>query len=340
MAITATHLLALVLFGLLHLALGFGLGRWLPRRSRSAVRERIEAQRLRGLLDWLSQMAETISDDMDRHQARIAQISRQLGDLDAESQTQLSELVIQLVNDVVQSNEGLKDELVTAQLQLRQQRAEMQSHQEDALTDKLTRLPNRRAFDDDLQRRFASWQRSGIAISLLLIDIDHFKRLNDTHGHLCGDKVLQQVSGTLRAALRAADIVARYGGEEFAAILPGAAGPEAMTAASHVLQAVSQSRYQFEGIELPVTVSIGVATALTDRAPADLIKRADEALYAAKNGGRNCARFHNGDSVQPIVASTPRSDDDQPGQDGQTPQSELDTAVSELRRRIAEIGNR
>src|SRR6185295_20304286 len=93
-------------------------------------------------------------------------------------------------------------------------------HAADARTDALTRLANRRAFDDELERRFNEWKRLRVPYTLLMADVDHFKKFNDTHGHQAGDEVLKGVAKTLKDTMREMDFVARYGGEEFAAVLP------------------------------------------------------------------------------------------------------------------------
>src|SRR6185503_7619557 len=105
-------------------------------------------------------------------------------------------------------------------------------------TDALTGLANRRAFDDELNRRFAEWQRRKTMFSLLILDVDHFKKFNDTHGHQAGDAVLTGVAATLRQTFREMDLVARYGGEEFAAILPVTNLTEALRAAERARAAI------------------------------------------------------------------------------------------------------
>ena len=158
--------------------------------------------------------------------------------------------------------------------------------------DPLTGLSNRRVFDDALRRACAGLRRTGDTVSLILVDIDHFKALNDTQGHQRGDQYLMLVGAELRRlALREADIAARYGGEEFALVLPETNAPAAAAFAESVRQAIV-------GLDLPhkaspvapvLTVSLGVATATANsrRTPEELIAAADRALYSAKRKGRN-----------------------------------------------------
>ncbi len=158
-------------------------------------------------------------------------------------------------------------------------------------TDGLTGLANRRQFDQHL---YAEWQRSmrsGQPISLLLIDIDHFKRYNDRYGHLAGDACLREVAGILYdCAQRSGELVARYGGEEFALLLPGADGDVAMTVAQRCMDEIAKARMPHEDSPVAefLTCSIGVATvvAVQDLVPESLVRCADEALYRVKNGGR------------------------------------------------------
>jgi diguanylate cyclase (GGDEF)-like protein len=158
-----------------------------------------------------------------------------------------------------------------------------------ATIDGLTQIPNHRYFQDLMEKEVAKVQRSDEAkVSLLLMDIDHFKNFNDTYGHPVGDKVLKQVAASISKAIRAADHVARYGGEEFVVILPGADSAEAKISAERVRKAVESMRVENEGQELKVTISIGSATYPDDATDkANLIDNADKALYASKDLGRN-----------------------------------------------------
>jgi diguanylate cyclase (GGDEF)-like protein len=152
-----------------------------------------------------------------------------------------------------------------------------------ASQDGLTGLANRRTFDAVL-----GGETDGglpMPMSLLLVDIDHFKRLNDEHGHQCGDAVLREVAQVLAACVRAGDTAARYGGEEFGLVLPECSSAEATEVAERICSAVRAARTQ-----VPVTISIGVADAPAGTSAAALVAAADAALYSAKRDGRNCVR--------------------------------------------------
>lgn len=161
-----------------------------------------------------------------------------------------------------------------------------------AITDELTGLFNRRHFNAVIETEFARARRYRQPLACLMLDIDHFKRFNDTRGHPCGDAVLRHLAAVLRDVARQMDVVARYGGEEFALLLPNTDLDGACTVAERIRRTTAESVVTFGGEDLTLTLSVGVAT--SDQAGVNnteaLIKRADEALYRAKRDGRNRVR--------------------------------------------------
>ena len=154
--------------------------------------------------------------------------------------------------------------------------------------DPLTGLHNRRALETELQREWHKRKRSGRDMAVLAIDLDHFKRFNDTHGHLVGDRVLVAAAQALRAGARQTDLVARSGGEEFVAVLSDTSPQAALASAQRLLRDVAALRLPCEQGELRLTTSIGLALAgPQDASPTHLLERADRALYEAKRLGRN-----------------------------------------------------
>jgi two-component system, cell cycle response regulator len=156
-----------------------------------------------------------------------------------------------------------------------------------AIVDGLTGVYNKRFFLEFLEREMERCRRYERPLSLLLFDIDHFKKVNDTFGHIAGDYVLRELADVARRVVRREQCFARYGGEEFALVLPEGNLEEARTLAEKLRAMVQGTDFRFDGKSIPVTISIGVAVRGSTQAPLELVKAADERLYAAKRGGRN-----------------------------------------------------
>ncbi len=154
--------------------------------------------------------------------------------------------------------------------------------------DGLTQVYNKRYFMENLERELSRCQRYGRDLALLIFDIDRFKRINDSYGHLAGDHVLTQMADVVKDNIRREDFLARYGGEEFAIILPEVDHPGAMLMAEKVRRLIEEQDFVFETVTLPVTVSVGVASHTEEIGEAlDFIREADRRLYEAKRAGRN-----------------------------------------------------
>jgi len=202
--------------------------------------------------------------------------------------------VMNVVGNIVHSNQSLQSKLDTAECRLQEQAVEIEAHISRSLTDPLTGLPNRREFNERLEERMSAWNRRRESFSLLLLDVDHFKKLNDLHGHLAGDQVLATLGNSLRTSIRREDAVARYGGEEFAILLPNTSLEQATLVCRKVREAASQTAIQQDEHRIAITVSGGLATIQLNEHVESLIQRADAALYAAKAAGRNCSFVHDG----------------------------------------------
>ena len=172
--------------------------------------------------------------------------------------------------------------------------------QADVLNDSLTGIANRRAFDFELNRKMIEWERQRTPIALLLLDIDHFKQVNDKYGHQAGDVALQQVAKQIREATRKMDLVCRIGGEEFAVILPVTRICESNQAAERIRKSIEGFQINSGSNSIKLTVSIGVANAIKGDDAELLFRRADTALYTGKQRGRNCSTLHDGNGCVAI----------------------------------------
>jgi diguanylate cyclase len=191
---------------------------------------------------------------------------------------------------VQRENETLERRLDTSTKEVERLREHLEQVRRDAMTDALTNLANRKAFDENLADACAHAEATGQALTLAVLDIDHFKRFNDTWGHQTGDQVLRYVASVLGRVARSPRIAARYGGEEFAMIFPGESGPVVEDALNLVRKEIASRslRRRSTNDELgAVTISAGFTRHLAGDTSATLLERADAALYASKRGGRN-----------------------------------------------------
>ena len=156
------------------------------------------------------------------------------------------------------------------------------------LRDTLTEIHNRRSLEISLKEEIERHKRYGHPLSMIMFDIDYFKRVNDTYGHQCGDFILKQIAETIENNLRSHDIFARYGGEEFCCLLPETSIEQAANLAERFRQKISQKPYRYQDTNIDVTISLGVSTLNEETITAEmLLKKADTGLYAAKDAGRD-----------------------------------------------------
>ncbi len=186
------------------------------------------------------------------------------------------------------SMEDLKRSLqiMTAEVNRVQERARVLER--EVLLDGLTGIHNRRAYEQRIKEEFARYRRYGMTYSLVLLDVDHFKKLNDQYGHRAGDKCLKEIIKRVKSCTRSTDFIARYGGEEFVIVLTGTNKAGAYVVAEKVRRVIEKTRFSFQNNTLPVTISLGVS----EISPADkdvdaIFSRADTAMYRAKSEGRN-----------------------------------------------------
>ena len=311
---------------------------WSSRSGRKAQNppSGLPAGDLRKLARRLHRVTNSVAGDVEEHHKQIEQLHDQLTSIPSSDGQPMTEVFLNTVARAIAINEWLQKRLCAAEDKLQQQAREIESHINEARTDALTGLPNRRAFDDELIRRVAESQRKQTTFCLMMLDIDRFKSLNDRYGHPAGDCVLRRLAKILRNTFREMDMVARFGGEEFAVILPSTSAEDGKLTAQRVGATVASSEFRSRQDLLRVTLSIGLAAVRTDDSPASLLQRADKALYASKRGGRNCGHFHDGLMCQEVVFAL---DTDDPVDRDRSGQDDLDlkTVCHDLRTRLAEV---
>jgi len=297
--ISQTTLLILggCLLGAIQLLAGIAIGVWIRRADRDDSRRKMLqassiAERLKALADEMTVSAHA-------HRSELDRASRVLQTGETRADESLAGLVVDVIGDIMRANRNLQSQLATAKTRLEEQAVEIEAHISRSLTDPLTGLPNRREFNERLEERMSAWNRRGEVFSLLMLDVDFFKKLNDEHGHLAGDQVLAAIGRTLRGAVRREDVVARYGGEEFAILLPATTLQQARVVAEKVRDAVARLVVQHDRQNIAVTISSGLAMIEPGDDAESLINRADGALYAAKAAGRNRACAQVGSDARP-----------------------------------------
>lgn len=211
----------------------------------------------------------------------------------ADSIEDLATVVTAIVKDtkkMVEHNQQLETQLNNSSLQVAELKKSLDSVRKEAMTDGLTGLANRKSFDSQIARAIEEAETNEAQLTLLMIDIDHFKAFNDNYGHQIGDQVLRLVARTLTDGVKGRDLAARYGGEEFAIILPETPLQAGVSVANSLRRAVESkevfNRTSNENLG-QITLSVGVAEFASGETPEELVDRADAALYTAKHNGRN-----------------------------------------------------
>jgi diguanylate cyclase len=226
-----------------------------------------------------------------RHTENLADVTQRLGlAADTPAVRAIVESLVQATKDMEHNNQALEARLNASKREITQLQENLAVVRTESLTDPLTSLANRKFFDDSLAKAIDTSRRNGEQLSLLLTDIDFFKRFNDNYGHLTGDQVLRLVAVCVKQNVKGQDTAARYGGEEFAVVLPNTVLSSAVTVAEHIRRSVMSKDLmkRSTGEHLgQVTISVGVAALRTGDTAQTLIERADTCLYAAKRSGRN-----------------------------------------------------
>lgn len=183
-------------------------------------------------------------------------------------------------------------------------RAHLRKRKIQAMSDPLTGIANRAAFEERLQREHGRWKRYRHPLGFMILDVDHFKQINDNYGHKAGDRALKLIAQLLRQSLRETDFIARYGGEEFVALVPETALAQIAEVAEKLRLAIENCSFHHRGVRVPITLSVGYCEFRGDDSSEDVFQRADAALYRAKAAGRN--RCCGGDPAMPPPAADRR----------------------------------
>jgi diguanylate cyclase len=205
----------------------------------------------------------------------------------ADSLEQIKAILTREVDALLESNSALKGELNEARKNISSQRRQIEELRQRTRIDSLTNIPNRAAFDERLREYLSALDRLGRIFSLLMLDIDFFKRINDTLGHVGGDRVLRGVAGKIIASVRPNDFVARYGGEEFVVLFPETALEEGLRVAERIRFGIANANFRLDSENIKVTISGGLIEGNPGLDAESLIAGADQALYWSKENGRN-----------------------------------------------------
>ncbi len=250
----------------------------------------VQSKTINVLKNFLEQVLATTITTSD-YETKLEKYSEQLNR--AEDLTEIQDILeemIQETSNMVESTRDLQSKLKEASSQVEMLREELAKTAEEAKRDALTGLRNRKAFDEEIEKLYKRYKEKGDIFSLIMIDIDHFKRFNDRFGHKVGDRVLQVVANTLNYTLKGKDFIGRYGGEEFVVLLPYTSLDNACVVADQIRENIARKRLRVTktGENLgTMTVSVGVSEIKENDTIESVVERADKALYLAKNSGRN-----------------------------------------------------
>jgi diguanylate cyclase len=251
------------------LGTSFALGLRLGRRP---VLGGDDSAPAREVLQHLSQLAAGMEGDYSNYQRLMRSVS---AEVERMGETADTSALRQMLDELNVRNRDLKNKLSVMQAELDGKDQEVQTLVSESRTDALTGLPNRRCFNENIEQRTKELGRYGGELSFVILDVDHFKRFNDTYGHLLGDEVLRKVAQVMQATVRDSDIPVRLGGEEFAVLMPAVGLLEAGRGAERLRQAIEQCRVEYDGQSLQVTASFGVTQVAAGDHAETVVERAE-----------------------------------------------------------------
>ncbi|MFO2465334.1 diguanylate cyclase [Pseudomonas sp. 15FMM2] len=248
--------------------------------SRTAARE-MDTQ-IREQVDGLQSSVQEAADLESLKHVLESHLEGLLGTMDQHQQQR-----DQREHEVAARLQGLAERVASMEHEAQGYREHLEIQRQKALVDPLSGLPNRAAWSERLEHEVNAWHQHGNSLSLAMLDLDHFKRINDSYGHLAGDKVLKIIANVLVKRLRPTDFIARFGGEEFVLLMPNSALDDALALGERLRAAIEACPFHFKGERVTITMSVGMAQFLPGERSDLALKRADEALYRAKAAGRN-----------------------------------------------------
>lgn len=284
------------------LVAGFYIGRATGTSDSQRQAQNDRQAALKALVELLGSVQD-LTTDVDHRNSEMREVHRHVGDLQTTGELEdLRQVLLGQVISVLESNQKLEEDLVFARCRMEEQAEELDRTRREAHTDTLSGISNRKAFDDKLRLLLGYFKREEEPLVLILADLDHFKWINDTHGHQAGDYVISQLGRLFAEKVREGDFVARCGGDEFAILLPRTNLETGVEVARRIRAETTRTNFGVASTseQTAVTLSLGLADARPGDTPETLFRRADEALYASKHGGRNQIRF------QPGIGSTNR----------------------------------
>ncbi len=248
----------------------------------------------RRLIDAMVKKMNAWSDKLESHTQQLDECSSQLSNpnLNSKEIQRITNTVITAASSIKEGSLNIQDEMLRNAEAVQELRKQLQEAQAEALTDELTQIGNRKAFNNAIEELILEAQEAPESLCLILCDIDHFKQFNDTYGHLVGDSVLRYFANTMQKDKKETETICRYGGEEFAILLINSSLEKAIERAHNIRKAIQSAHLKRKNSSEPlktITASFGVACYQGGTETAqEFIDRADKALYQAKNSGRNC----------------------------------------------------
>jgi diguanylate cyclase len=283
--------------------IGYALGRIRGQTSDQELADRERQATIKTLVE-IFESVERMSGDVESHSSEIQQTASDVGAIQVSGEMGLvKRALLGHMMTLLGSNRRLQDDLFYSRYKMEEQAEQLDHVRREARTDALTTVANRKAFDEKIRLLWTGWNREKHPFVLMMIDVDHLKRINDAHGHQAGDQVLEMLGVWLKQWIREGDFVGRYGGDEFAVLLPRTDLASGRQQGEMICSRTAEraSRITFRGEQVSLSLSIGVAAPGEGDLVEAVIRHADEALYRAKRAGRNQVQVQEAAATPPAA---------------------------------------